>query len=163
MVPTLMLRFAVVVLALSLAGCGFQLRGASQIAPQWQPLMLQWSGDEVDAQAYLQKTLAQQIALTQEPEEAASILELQVEPLQTQSIASGADGVEIISLSREIQMNWRDAQGENLLQDRIRRQRDLEIDANLAIASEQEISRADQELLNDLLRVLNYRLQSLQP
>lgn len=154
--------FGIGLLLLLQTACGFQLRGASQVAAEYQPIYALGAEDSSSPmQDYLLSEFKRKaLAFSDTAATAASQLQLQLGELQEITLASGSEGVTIVSLQRTMHVSWYEPSGAVLFQGEIEANRDLELDSNQVIASDQEKQQADQELIKDLLRVLMHRLQS---
>ncbi|MGB5324210.1 MAG: hypothetical protein WBN40_02135 [Pseudomonadales bacterium] len=139
----------VLVCAIALAGCGYQLQKPLLLQQGWQPLFLD---ADINLQRVLRNELAKSnIAITRSRKQAGSVLTLRASDIAVRGISISFDGRDAELLrSIDAELAWRDASGQALAQAQLHSEQTQLASPERRAAQQREAARLD-ELLREKL------------
>jgi LPS-assembly lipoprotein len=147
-----------------LAGCGFHLRGDTQLSPQLEPTYLEGISPYSQLGIELKRSLeANGVAVIEEPAQASAILRITYNQLQQQVLSVGAAGkVQEYALRYLLQFQVIDSEGKVLLPlQHLELVREYRFDERSVIsAAEQEILLGE-ALVVEMVQQMLWRLEAL--
>ncbi|MDJ0834292.1 MAG: hypothetical protein QNJ69_12265 [Gammaproteobacteria bacterium] len=142
-----------------LSGCGFQLRGATSLAPELNPIYLDSEELEARQLSQLQQSLQRSGAELTTDQESVRRLWVRISEPSSQKVAgSGLSDVELRRVAMSLSFRLSDADGQLLLQDEITRVRQLELDTNNVLAHERQLEQLSRQLQRELIRVMLFQM-----
>jgi LPS-assembly lipoprotein len=159
---------AVLLLALLLTGCGFKLRGQSDLPPVLAKTYIKTNQPAGAPPSTLAQTLARLLAsnraqILTSPEQATAIIEILKEESKTRTLAANRSGnVREYTLTYSVEYRVTRANGTVLLaHDQITSSRDLIYSETAVLGKQEGENLALRELENDAARTLLRRLEAL--
>lgn len=151
---------AAVWLLVAISGCGFQLRGNTQIAEQYNPLYVE-QGELTESQWRLVRNSLKRASAQLTDQVDANRLRVTLRRLKDARLSGGsASDVELIEISMQLRFSVIGENGQVLLQPQeLLNQKTLELDSNNVLVRDQFINSAVAEQERSLIRAMLYRLQ----
>lgn len=163
MLPVSPIRILLLLAVLLQVGCGFHLRGSTQLAEQLSPIYVE-AGELHPAQlAQIKAALTKSAARVQEHPDSAHRLLIAIGPARSRILASSsASGVELRRISLELEFRLLDPVGTVLLDDqRIVHTSDVELDTTNVLSHEEIIDANRRRLQAGLIRSMIFKLKQL--
>ncbi|MEN8129488.1 MAG: LPS assembly lipoprotein LptE [Pseudomonadota bacterium] len=157
-------RSVILLLVISQWGCGFQLRGAADLAPELSRTQIQGVSPYSDFAAKLRQQLrANGVQVVDSKEQAMAILRITKNKSGRRVLSVGDNGkVREYQLFSVLSFEVRGMNKERLLKNQtIRLTRDFVFNENDVLGKSQEAELLRQDMEGDLIRLMLYRLQSV--
>ena len=157
------IRFLLVLAVLLQAGCGFHLRGSTQLPDRLSPLYVDAGELHPPQLAQIKAALTKSAARVMESPESAHRLFIAIGPIRSRILASSsASGVELRRISLELEFRLLDPLGMVLLDDqRIVHTSEVELDTTNVLSHEEIIDSNRQRLQANLIRSMIFKLKQL--
>ncbi len=147
-------RLTLLWLLLSLAGCGFHLRGETPIAPAFSPLLLQADTLTEDQQAQLRRALTAASAIVVDSQRpGVSRLRVSLAKVSQRNLASSnASRFSLVQVDMTLQYQLFDLNGKDVFGPReISQSVQIERDDDNLLVHQQQLEQAEQALFQQLL------------
>lgn len=149
---------------LSLAGCGFHLRGETPIAPAFSPLSLQDDTLTEEQQAQLRRALSAASAIVVESQRpGVSRLRVSLAKVRQRSLASSnASRFSLVQIDMTLQYQLFDRNGKDVFGPReISQSVQIERDEDNLLVHRQQLEQAEQALFRQLLESMIAQLSNV--
>lgn len=144
------------------AGCGFHLRGSSQIDPVLNPIHLLEDDLTASQKRQVINGLKRSGVRLASLSEASNQLRMSFSPLSERRVAgSGLSDVAVVTLSMKLAYSLADDSGQVLLADEMRQTRELQLDTNNVLAHDSQKSQVQSELEQALINAMMFQFKRL--
>lgn len=160
MTGSLAARLLLLTLVLTVAGCGFQLRGSSQFPVRFNPVFVDAGELQSDQLGLIRNALTRASAQLVNTPQQSNRLHIHLHPLRTRRIASSSPGgVELVQLALQLDYRLDDSSGATLLDTRtLNQSSEIELDSNNVLAHQQLLEQGRMQLQRNLVQAMIFQL-----
>ena len=157
------LRFLLLVILLLQLGCGFHLRGSTQIPERLSPLYIDAGDLQPDQLQQVTAALKKAAVRLQQQPDVAHRLRVSFGAVQSRLLASSSPtGIELRRISLALEFRLQDPDGELLLEtQQVVHNSDIELDTNNVLSHEELIESHRKRLQSSLIRSMLFKLKQL--